>query len=45
MSRIYQEIPTGHSHRLDVLIGSLCGAALAAVVVYDLVQRISGWLQ
>lgn len=33
--RVEQEIRLGRSHRADVLIGSLCGALLAAVIAYD----------
>ena len=33
--RVYEEIKLGRSHRADVLIGSLCGALLAAVLAYD----------
>lgn len=40
----YNEVRLGQAHNADVLIGVTCGVLLAAVFVYDLSQRIAGWL-
>lgn len=42
--RPYNEIRLGQAHRADVVIGSLCGALLAVLVILDVIERVKEWL-